>query len=144
MFIYQADEALPDMKYTHRTTQRLKNLKGSLGRHSHMSSWETTFDSVLRRRLSQSGPVATTQVPIYRATTFQATASPATASGIFPLNMNELRTVVDVSKARIEDYRAKQGNLWVTLTDRSQDPGLANYLERRGFKYVAGRGFWIK
>jgi hypothetical protein len=63
---------------------------------------------------------------------------------VLPLNMSELRTVVDVSMARIEDYRAKQGNLWVTLTDRSQDPGLATYLERRGFKYVAGRGYWIK
>jgi hypothetical protein len=144
MFIYQAKEALPDMKYTNRTTQRLKNLKGSLGRHSHMGSWEGTFDIALRRRLSQSARTVTTQVPINRTTTSQATASPAIASDILPLNMNELRTVVDVSNARIEDYRAKQGNLWVSLTDRSKDPGLATYLERRGFKYVAGRGYWIK
>ena len=34
MFIYQADQASPDMKYTYRSTPRLKNLKGSLGKHS--------------------------------------------------------------------------------------------------------------
>ena len=144
MFIYQADQASPDMKYTYRTTPRLKNLKGSLGKHSHMGSWESSFDHVLRRRLSQSIPAATSQPPIYRSTSSQPAPPPSPASGVLPLNMNELRTVVDVSKARIEDYRAKQGNLWVTLTDRSQDPGLAAYLERRGFKYVAGRGYWIK
>ena len=144
MFIYQADQASPDMKYTYRTTPRLKNLKGSLGKHSHMGSWESSFDHVLRRRLSQSVPAATSQPPIYRSTSSQPTPHPTSASGVLPLNMSELRTVVDVSKARIEDYRAKQGNLWVTLTDKSQDPGLATYLERRGFKYVAGRGYWIK
>ena len=144
MFIYQADQASPDMKYTYRTTPRLKNLKGSLGKHSHMGSWESSFDHVLRRRLSQSVPAASSQTPIYRSTASQPTPPPPPSSGVLPLNMSELRTVVDVSKARIEDYRAKQGNLWVTLTDRSQDPGLATYLERRGFKYVAGRGYWIK
>lgn len=144
MFIYQADEASPDMKYTHRTTQRLKNLKGSLGRHSHMSSWEGTFDRVLRRRLSQTIPVAAIQAPISRTSNTQAPTSPSSMSRVLPLNMSELRSVVDVSNARIEDYRAKEGNLWVTLTDRLQDPGLATYLERRGFKYVSGRGFWIK
>jgi hypothetical protein len=144
MFIYQADQASPDMKFTYRTTPRLKNLKGSLGKHSHMGSWESSFDHVLRRRLSQTIPSATVQAPIYRATNTQASTSPGSVMGVLPLNMSELRSVVDVSKARIEDYRAKDGNLWVTLTDKSQDPGLATYLERRGFKYMAGRGYWIK
>ena len=54
MFIYQAEDASPDMKRQYRTTQRLKNLKGSLGKHSHQRSWESTFDQVLRRRLGQS------------------------------------------------------------------------------------------
>jgi hypothetical protein len=144
MFIYQADQASPDMKYTYRTTPRLKNLKGSLGKHSHMGSWERSFDHVLRRRLSQSVIAASSQTPIYQSTTSQPTPPAAKSLGVLPLNMNELRSVLDVSDARLEDYRAKQGNLWVTLTDKSQDPGLATYLERRGFKYVAGRGYWIK
>jgi len=144
MFIYQADQASPEMKYTYRTTPRLKNLQGSLGKHSHMGSWEFSFDHVLRRRLSQSVPTASSQTPIYRSNASQPTSTPTLSSRVLPLNMSELKTVVDVSRARIEDYRAKQGNLWVTLTDRSLDPGLATYLERRGFKYVAGRGYWIK
>jgi hypothetical protein len=144
MFIYQADQASPDMKYTYRTTPRLKNLKGSLGKHSHIGYWESSFDHVLRRRLSQSVPAATNQTPIYRSTTFQLPPPPTAASVVLPLNMSELRTVVNNSKVRIEDHRAKQGNLWVTLTDNSQDPDLANYLDRHGFKYVAGRGYWIK
>lgn len=144
MFIYQADEALPDMQYNYRTTFRLKNLKGSLGRHSHMSGWESSFDNVLRRRLSQSAPTSTIHPSIVRSTPSRAASTPVAETGGLAFNMNELRSVVDVSKARIEDYRAKQGNLWVTLTDKSQDPSLATYLERRGFKYLAGRGYWIK
>jgi hypothetical protein len=76
MFIYQADQASPDMKYTYRTTPRLKNLKGSLGKHSHMGSWESSFDHVLRRRLSQSVPAASSQTPIYRSTASQPTPPP--------------------------------------------------------------------
>jgi hypothetical protein len=144
MFIYQAIDALPDMKFPHRTTHKLKNLKGSLGRHSHMSAWEGTFDGVLRSRLGQSVPTTIAQSQVSRPGSHETTASPSTKSGTRPLNMNELRSIVYVSEARIEDYRSKQGNLWVTLADRSKDPSLATYLERRGFKYVPGRGFWIR
>ena len=143
MFIYQSDQAAPDMKYTYRTTTRLKNLKGSLGKHSHMGAWETSFDQVLRRRLHQSIPSATTKLADRNADSSLAPVAPTSVAAL-PLNMNELRTVVGVSKASIEDYRAKQGNLWVTLTERSRDPSLAIYLERRGFKYLPGRGYWIK
>jgi hypothetical protein len=144
MFIYQADQASADMKYTYRTTTRLKNLKGSLGKNSHMGSWESTFDYVLRRKLSQLVPATASQTPLYRGNSSTPPPTTTTASGTLPLNMNELKSVVAVSKAGIEDYRAKQGNLWVTLVDKSQDPSLASYLERRGFKYVPGRGYWIK
>jgi len=144
MFIYQTIDALPDMKFPHRTTHKLKNLKGSLGRHSHMSAWEGTFDGVLRSRLGQSVPTTIAQSQVSRPGSHETTASPSTKSGTRPLNMNELRSIVYVSEARIEDYRSKQGNLWVTLADRSKDPSLATYLERRGFKYVPGRGFWIR
>jgi hypothetical protein len=144
MFIYQADEASPDMKYTYRTTPRLKNLKGALGKHSHMSSWESTFDGVLRRRLRQASLISTIQPVVNRATYSSTSAQRATTFEALPLKMNELRTVVAVSNADIEDYRGKDGNLWVTLLNRSQDPSLASYLERRGFKYVPGRGYWIK
>lgn len=144
MFIYQADQASADMKFTYRTTTRLKNLKGALGKHSHQGSWESSFDHVLRRRLSQ----ATQSFSSARSIPPQSSTSldfsiPKFSNRVIPLNMNELRSVVSVSKAEIEDYRAKQGNLWVTLADKSQDPSLANYLESRGFKYVHGRGFWI-
>jgi hypothetical protein len=54
MFIYQADQALLDMKYKSRRTTRLKGLSGSLGKHTHAGSWENTFDYELRRKLSQS------------------------------------------------------------------------------------------
>ena len=144
MFIYQADQASPDMKYKHRTTTRLKNLNGPLGKHSHMASWESSFDQVLRRRLRQTVPSSTMDLPIFLEATRTAATGHAVHSGVLPLNMNELRSVVSVSTGRIEDYRAKQGNLWVTLTDKSQDPSLASYLEARGFKYVPGRGYWIK
>jgi hypothetical protein len=144
MFIYQADQALADMKYTHRTTTRLKNLKGTLGKHSHQGSWENSFDQVLRRRLSQPALSLSSNRPISQSITSVNPSIPTFSGRAIPLNMNELRSVVSVSKAAIEDYRAKQGNLWVTLADKSQDSSLASYLESRGFNYVHGRGYWIK
>lgn len=144
MFIYQADQASADMKYTHRTTTRLKNLKGTLGKHSHQGSWESSFDHVLRRRLSQSVQSLANNRTVAQPATPLNTSIPQFSNRTIPLNMNELRSVVSVSKAEIEDYRTRQGNLWVTLADKSQDPSLANYLESRGFKYVHGRGYWIK
>lgn len=144
MFIYQANQASPDMKYKNRPTTRLKNLDGALGKHSHMASWEATFDRVLNRRFNQAIPSSTNSTPDRPKRTQLPTFVQSGSTRIVPLNMNELRTVVDVSNAKIEDYRAKNGNLWVTLTDKSRDPGLAVYLESRGFKYIPGRGYWFK
>jgi hypothetical protein len=144
MFIYQTDEALPDMKYNYRTTYRLKNLKGSLGKYSHQSYWEGTFDQVLRRRLNQSVPVSKNETPIYRTSAPTSTQTSIPLVRVLPLDMGELQSVVSVSNAGIEDYRGIQGNLWVTLADKSKDPTLAIYLESRGFKYIPGRGYWIK
>ena len=144
MFIYQTDEALPDMKYNYRTTYRLKNLKGSLGKYSHQSYWEGTFDQVLRRRLNQSVPISKNETPVYRTPAPTSTQVSIPLTRVLPLDINELQSVVSVSNAGIEDHRSKQGNLWVTLSDKSKDPTLAIYLESRGFKYIPGRGYWIK
>jgi EH_Signature domain len=144
MFIYQTDEALPDMKHGYRTTYRLKNLKGSLGKYSHQSYWEGTFDQVLRSRLNQSVPVSKNETPVYRTPVPASTQTSIPLTRVLPLDINELQSVVSVSNAGIEDHRSKQGNLWVTLTDKSKDPTLAIYLESRGFKYIPGRGYWIK
>lgn len=144
MFIYQADLASPDMKYTYRGTNRLKSLKGAIGRHSHQGSWESSFDLVLRRRLNQGVPASFSQSTLYRSEQSRSAPTITPLSSVKPLNMNELRSVVEVSRASIEDYREKQGNLWVTLYHKSSDPSLATFLESRGFQYVPGRGYWIK
>lgn len=43
-----------------------------------------------------------------------------------------------------EDNRPKKGALWVLLPDRGRQPGFAALLERYGFRYSAGKGFWFK
>lgn len=43
-----------------------------------------------------------------------------------------------------EDNRPKQGALWVLLDDRKRRPGFATLLEQYGFRYTAGKGFWLK
>ena len=144
MFIYQADQASADMKYKNRTTTRLKKLKGSLGKNPHMGNWESTFDHVLRHRLSKSIPAASRQTSLYSNRSSNPLPTNSMESNTLQLNMNELKSVVAVSNARIEDHRAKQGNLWVTLADKTKDPSLSSYLERRGFKYVHGKGYWTK
>lgn len=43
-----------------------------------------------------------------------------------------------------EDNRPKKGALWVLLPDRTKRPGFSALLDRFGFRYTAGKGFWLK
>jgi hypothetical protein len=43
-----------------------------------------------------------------------------------------------------EDNRAKGGAFWVLMSDRMRNPVFAKSLDVYGFKYGAGKGFWIK
>lgn len=42
------------------------------------------------------------------------------------------------------DHRNKTGALWVLMPDRGKRLGFAMLLESHGFRYTAGKGFWLK
>lgn len=43
-----------------------------------------------------------------------------------------------------EDNRPKKGALWVLLPDRTKRQGFSALLDSYGFRYTAGKGFWLK
>lgn len=43
-----------------------------------------------------------------------------------------------------EDNKAKKGALWVLITDRKKLIAFSSLLDRYGFRYIEGKGFWLK
>ena len=163
MFIYNAASTLTDMGETNRTTYRLKNLDGALGRYSHVGTWEYSFDRSMDRALRAADQWPASSSPAREGRTeairLGATESPSASSHVSPPNRaaveNKDRNFGEAaflyvqstcarSGIEMEDNRAKKGALWVLLHDRKQRPGFSALLEQYGFRYTAGKGFWLK
>ncbi len=43
-----------------------------------------------------------------------------------------------------EDNRPKGGALWVLIPDEHQQPRVTAVLQLYGFRFTAGRGYWLK
>ena len=138
-------------------------------RLSHMSQWEGRFDYELRRLL-QSVPMSKGELQTHAANTApssggnplwrtsqspaQSTVQKSTATlvGIAPkpqqksseTDLDLLFNMCSRSGVEWEDNRPKRGALWILIPDRAKRAGLCGVLDRYGFRYTEGKGFWLK
>jgi len=136
--------------------------KTTATRLSHMSHWESRFDYELRRLL-QSVPMSkgVMNTPTPTSTLKQAnqtwvrntaplgTSIPsAKAQNLSPQLTQEVFNSVQLlcqqHGVEWENNLPKNGALWVLIPDRRQRIGFASVLDRYGFRYTEGKGFWIK
>jgi hypothetical protein len=54
----------------------------------------------------------------------------------------ELSRLCDTRRIRIEDFRERNGNLWVLTGDT--DGHVSSQLQSWGFAFKAGKGWWRK
>jgi len=143
------------------TISELKQ-KATATRLSHMSHWEGRFDYELRRLL-QSVPMSkgvlkapasatavqsTSQPTVKQSNSFGpavTSASDQTSSPQFTQEMfNTVQLLCQQHRVEWENNLPKNGALWVLIPDRRRRVGFASLLDRYGFRYIEGRGFWIK
>ena len=169
MFIYSAENALPDMNFPERTTYRLKNLDGAIGRYPHVGRWEESFDRYMDRTLhSKASHVAATDMSAREEFRSNSLKRVVHADGSKPLPGTSESSAIDVASLKagsrsfsdaafvdirfsclhygitLEDNRPMGGALWVLLRDRKQRLGFASLLEQYGFRYAEGKGYWLK
>lgn len=123
------------------TYAHLKRPKAAVKRLIHQSAWEDAFDSNIGSLL-RDAPKRAPQ-PNYagnaggRATKDSSARTP---------RQDQLSEILEKCRAKgveVEDHRRQNGALWVRV-DRSSDLGLSRRLEKAGFSYKAGKGYWIK
>lgn len=59
-------------------------------------------------------------------------------------NFDTIKLLCIQHRVEWENNLSKNGALWVLIPDRSKYVGFASLLERYGFRYSNGKGFWIK
>lgn len=128
----------------------------------HMSYWERRFDYELRRLL-QSTPMSkgfmSTSAPMLvekqvNPTTVENptpldTFSPSAKTQNFQPDLTQgsaqsIKLLCQQHGVEWEDNLSRKGALWVLIPDRRQRISLASLLDRCGFQYTEGKGFWIK
>lgn len=60
------------------------------------------------------------------------------------LDFDALLTMCSQHHIEWEDNRFKRGALWILIPDRSKRVGFSSLLDRYGFRYTEGKGFWLK
>ena len=136
--------------------------KTTATRLSHMSHWESRFDYELHRLLqsvpmskgvlSTPAPTPTAQrtnqtwvktpapfVPAVLSVEPQ-TVRPQLTQDVF----NSIQVLCQQHGVEWENNLPKKGALWILIPDRRQRVGFSSVLERYGFRYTEGKGFWIK
>lgn len=146
-----ADQYL-DLARDLKNTQAVENGGGE--RLTHMAAvWEERFD----RFLSNRGiwPDATGKIAVRAAVGSQAASqnqarlgkpeiSVARETGLSTLGLGQI--LLDELKSfapRLVDNRGKRGALWIELA-RAPGSSLQRSMERHGFRYAKGRGFYKK
>ncbi|WP_168226676.1 EH signature domain-containing protein [Rhodoferax sediminis] len=119
----------------------------------HMSQWESRFDYELKRMLQS--------VPASKGVLQPAESNPATrhlvsgvllketlarqAGGSFTQSHLDLvQQMCSQHGIDLEDHRPRGGALWVVIPDRKKRLAFSALLDRYGFRYTEGKGFWIK
>jgi hypothetical protein len=121
--------------------------------------WEVKFDYELRELLRDAPFSRTTTLTFdsegsgYKEappTSVVVRRDPAPSSEIKARNklsqrdFELIQTLCNRLKLEWEDNRASGGALWVLMPDRFRHPKGAEILEKIGFRYREGRGFWFK
>lgn len=60
------------------------------------------------------------------------------------MELSQLQRLLSESGVEWEDNRSRGGALWVLITDERQHPGVTAVLRSCGFRFTAGRGYWLK
>lgn len=134
----------------------------SAKRLSHQSHWEGAFDYELRRLL-QSVPIAkgVLNTPAPTSTEQRSNQSwiknpapscvaessvktPTLRPQLIQEVFNSIQLLCQQHGVEWENNLPKKGALWVLIPDRRQRVGFASVLDRYGFRYTEGKGFWIK
>lgn len=69
---------------------------------------------------------------------------PPQAGRLNDLDANFVKSLCDQHGLEWEDNRPKNGSFWVLLPSRGRNLAVGELLQRLGFQYNAGRGYWIK
>lgn len=128
----------------------------------HQSHWEGRFDYELRRLL-QSVPLSKgvlstpAPTPTAQRTNQSSVKTPAPSAPAVPSAkpqtvrpqltqevFNSIQLLCQQHGVEWENNLPKNGALWVLIPDRRQRVGFSSVLDRYGFRYTEGKGFWIK
>ena len=88
---------------------------------------------------SQSNPSAT---PVASST--PSTSRTQTKSTLDSMQFEQLKRLFAKHKVEWEDNRAKGGALWVLIPNRNQHPAVRDVLSLHAFRFVEGKGYWLK
>lgn len=101
-----------------------------------------------------SGPTPAVLPPWPRAASIAqsgAKSPPSPSSGleetVVPTgvsNVDGIRSMCEQHGLEWDDNRSKKGAFWVLMRDRSKHVEFARLLERLGFRYTPGQGYWTK
>lgn len=77
---------------------------------------------------------------------YAATNKPGTSSRtrLSDMEFAQLQRLLKDTGVEWEDNRPKGGALWVLIPDEHQHPRVTAALQRYGFRFTAGRGYWLK
>ncbi|MEO5606090.1 MAG: EH signature domain-containing protein [Polaromonas sp.] len=96
-----------------------------------------------------SEPAANNPFSLAPKTTTPATTSSARPSSIKTRKFSEsdfttVCTLCAQHGIEWDDNRPKRGALWILLPNRKKRPAFSSLLDRYGFRYTEGKGFWLK
>ena len=170
-YVFAASDFQTNLDARSFTIHDLKQRASAL-RLSHMHQWERRFDFEIKDRLrsvlAEKGVPARDAVPSVASEPLRALSLPISTTGdsknsddvqaqhdnsnasrpvrhsLTDANFEMIQTFCVQRGILWEDNRPKQGALWVLVTDRETNIGFSALLERYGFRFSAGRGFWLK
>ena len=164
-FMFQAGDFATDLGQSALSIFALKQrLHGN--RQSHSGDWEPKFDREMKELLRRSvlGQTAVVELPrppaaagqsvVSRAERKAAQASITDRPALAPHGRSKrvslsgsdlllLRKTCLVASVPLVDNRHLGGAIWVKLLDTRTSPSLSTWLIERGFRFVAGKGYYI-
>lgn len=69
---------------------------------------------------------------------------PSSRSRLSDMEFAQLQRLLKETGVEWEDNRPKGGALWVLIPDERQQPRVTSVLQLYGFRFTAGRGYWLK
>lgn len=155
-FVMPASDFRANLEKKSFTIFDLKQRAGAR-RLFHRSTWEWGFDQEMRDMLrtvpTSKGVLTATQAAVQPPNDVVSLRPSATQPGQSPGPLGKSLSAKDFDTLRAlcvrhgvewEDNRAKKGALWILIPDRNRRPGVSAILDRHGFQFAEGKGFWLK